>query len=92
MAYSVLRASVIYGLLVAVFAILEHVIEGLVHHKTLAASVAEFLDQGMYEILGRTLVLFVAFLPFFAFWELGAFLGEKKLFDVLFRKSQGQGA
>jgi Na+/H+ antiporter NhaC len=87
LAFSVLRAAVIYGLLVAVFAILEHVIEGLVHGKTLAASLEEFLDQGVYEMLGRTLVLFVAFLPFFAFWELGRFLGEKKLFDVFFRKN-----
>jgi hypothetical protein len=86
LAFSVLRASVVYGLLVAVFAVLEHIIEGLVHGKTLGASLDDMLNQGVYEILGRTLVLFVAFLPFFAFWEVGHLVGDKKLFDLFFRK------
>jgi hypothetical protein len=86
LAFSVLRSSVVYGILVAVFAVLEHIIEGLVHGKTLGASLDAMLDQGVYEILGRTLVLFVAFLPFFAFWELSHLIGDKKLFDLFFRK------
>jgi hypothetical protein len=89
-AFSVLRASVLYGLLVAAFAILEHIIEGLVHGRTLAASFDAFLSQGVYEILGRTLVLFVAFIPFFAFWEVGRLAGEEKLFDLFFRKRAQQ--
>lgn len=85
-ALSVLRASVLYALLVGVFAILEHIVEGLVHGKTLAASFEAFLQQGVWEILGRTLVLFVAFIPFFAFWEVGRLAGDRKLFDVFFRR------
>jgi hypothetical protein len=88
-AMSVLRSSIAYGALVGAFAVLEHVIEGLVHGKTLAASLETFLDQGVYEILGRTLVLFVAFIPFFALWELGHLAGDKKLFDLFFRKGAG---
>jgi hypothetical protein len=90
MAFSVLRASVLYGLLVGVFAILEHIIEGLVHGKTLAASLEALLSQGIYEILGKTLVLFVAFIPFFAFWEVGHLTGDQKLFDLFFRKRAQQ--
>ncbi len=86
LAISVLRSSLAYGALVGAFAVLEHVVEGLVHGKTLSASLDAFLDQGIYEILGRTLVLFVAFIPFFAFWELGRLVGERKLFDLFFRK------
>jgi hypothetical protein len=86
LAFSVLRSSLAYGVLVAAFAVLEHIVEGLVHGKTLAASLEAFLSQGFYEILGRTLVLFVAFIPFFAFWELGHLTGDKKLFDLFFRK------
>ena len=86
LAFSVLRSSLAYGVLVGVFAILEHVVEGLVHGKTLAASFEAFLSMGVYEILGRTLILFVAFIPFFAFWELGRLTGDKKLFDLFFRK------
>jgi hypothetical protein len=90
LALSVLRASVAYGLLVAAFSVLEHVVEGLVHGKTLLASLEALSDQGVYEILGRTLVLFVAFIPFFAFWELGRVLGEKKIFGLFFRKAASQ--
>jgi hypothetical protein len=85
--YSALRASVLYAILVGIFTILEHVLDGLLHHKTLAASVQTLLDRGVYEILGRTVVLFVAFIPFFAVWELDRVLGEKKLFDLLFRSN-----
>jgi hypothetical protein len=90
LAVSVLRSSLIYGLLVGAFAILEHVIEGLVHGKTLAASFDALLNQGIYEILGRTLVLFVAFIPFFAFGEIGYLAGDQKLFDLFFRKRAPQ--
>jgi hypothetical protein len=90
LALSVLRSSVIYGLLVGVFSILEHLIEGLFHKKTLAVSFQELVHQGIYEILGKVLVLFVAFIPFFAFWEVGSELGERKLFDVFFRKNAGR--
>src|SRR5262249_18547889 len=81
-----LRDSVIYAILVGVFAILEHVIEGLFHHETMAESIRKFLDQGVYEILGRTLIVFVAFIPFFTLWELDRALGERKLVGLLFRK------
>ena len=43
--------------------------------------------QGIYEILGRTLVIFVAFIPFFAFWELGRLVGDRKIFDLFFRRA-----
>ena len=58
--------------------------------RRLAASFEAFLDQGVYEILGRTLILFVAFIPFFAFWELGHLAGDKKLFDLFFRRGSAE--
>ena len=91
-AFKVLRSSLIYGALVAAFAVLEHVIEGMVHGKTLVASLEAFRDTGIFEILGRGLVLFVAFIPFFAFWELGSLTGETKLFAYFFKKGAPQKA
>jgi hypothetical protein len=83
-----LRDSVIYAVLVGAFAILEHVVEGLFHHETLAASLQKFLELGVYEILGRTLMVFVAFIPFFTLWELDRALGERKLISLLFHKRE----
>jgi hypothetical protein len=91
LAISVLRSSLVYGVLVGAFAVLEHLVDGLLHKKTFAASFQAFLDQGIYEILGRTVVLFVAFIPFFALWELGHLVGDKKIFDLFFRKRVAEG-
>ena len=87
LAFETLRASVLYAIFVGVFSILEHVVEGLIHGETLAASIRHMLDQGIYEILGRVLVMFVAFIPFFGIWELDRVVGERKLFDLFFKKA-----
>ena len=91
LAFSVLRSSLAYGALVTAFAVLEHVIEGLVHGKTFVASLEAFANVGVYEIVGRVLVLFVAFIPFFALWEIDRTLGEKKLAALFFRGAQPEG-
>jgi hypothetical protein len=85
-AWAVVRSSLFYGLLVLAFEILEEVVVGLIHHKTLVASFEGFLDRGVHEIAGKGLILFVVFLPFFAFWELSRLVGEKKLFAYFFKK------
>ncbi len=46
LAMAVLRSSLAYGALVGAFAVLEHLIEGLVHGKTLAASLEAFHEPG----------------------------------------------
>ena len=85
-----LRDSVIYAVLVGIFAILEHVVEGLFHHESLSESLQKMLDQGIYEILGRMLIMFVAFIPFFTLWELNRALGERSLLELLFRKNEAR--
>lgn len=81
---AVLRSSVLYALLIGFFAVLEHLAEGLIHGKTFAASLEAIWSEGTDEILSRTLVLFVALIPFFAIWELDRVLGERKLFNLFF--------
>ncbi len=87
LAFETLRASVLYAMFVGVFSILEHVVEGLIHGESFAASLRHMLDQGIYEILGKVLVMFVAFIPFFGIWELDRVVGERKLFDLFFKKA-----
>ena len=81
-----LRAALVYGLLIAVFAVLEHVVGGLIHGKGFAAGLQELAGEGVYEILARALVLTVALIPFFAIWKLNGALGEKKLSQIFFGK------
>jgi hypothetical protein len=76
--------ALLYALLVALFGLLEHIIEGVVHGNDWAGIVHAFLSIGIYEILARTLMVIFTFIPFFALWELNRVLGEGKLYALFF--------
>jgi hypothetical protein len=78
--------TVVFTVFVAAFAILEHTIGGLLKGKGLAGGFYEFKSEGWYELLARCLVIFFAFIPFFAFKELGRVLGKGRIVDMFFRK------
>jgi hypothetical protein len=82
----VLAKTLLFGVFVAIFAVIEHVIEGLVHHETWDVIAHHLFTGGRDEILARTLVVATAFIPFFAFWEMGRVMGQGKLFALFFRK------
>ena len=83
---SVAYKSVLFGLLAVLFGVIEHLIEGWVHHKGLFGGLEDMLSVGGYELAARVLMLMVAFVPFFAFWELGRVLGMKRLANIFFAK------
>ena len=78
--------AVLYGILVALFAVLEHVIGGLIHGKDWPAIWEALLGVGKDEILARMLMIIVTFIPFFAFWETDRVLGEGKLVAMFFQR------
>jgi hypothetical protein len=80
-----LYKSLVFGLFFALFAVLEHTIEGLVHHEGWTQIAQSFFAAGWNEILARTIMVIVAFVPFFAFLETDRVLGEGKLFGLFFR-------
>lgn len=49
-----------------------------------------FFEKDFHEILAGLLVLFVAFIPFFAFKELERVLGENKIGALFFRRRTDQ--
>jgi hypothetical protein len=65
---------------------LEHAIEGLLHHKDWAEIARSIVSAGRSEILARTIMMFITFVPFFAFLETDRVLGNGKLFEWFFRK------
>jgi hypothetical protein len=78
--------SLLYGLLVAVFNILEHAVEGLIHGDSWPAIAHRLVMSGPDEILARFLMIFIAFIPFFALWETGRVIGFGRLADLFFHK------
>src|SRR5215813_7875803 len=80
-----LYKAVVFSLWVGLFSVLEHTIGGLLRGHGLAGGVEELMRTGKYELLAGCLVTFVAFIPFFAFKELGRVLGEDKIRALFFR-------
>jgi len=84
--YPTLYKTVVFTLFVAVFTVCEHLIKGLWNGTGLMGGFAEFLGKGPHELLANSLVVFVAFLPFFAIKELGRVLGQDKIQTLFIRR------
>lgn len=54
-------------------------------------AIVEILSVGRDELLARTLVVLVAFLPLFAFREIDRIMGEGRLYDLFLKKRQQTG-
>jgi hypothetical protein len=81
--------AVVFTFWVGVFGILEHMIEGVFRGDGLMGGFREFVDVGKDELLARCLVTFFAFIPFFAFEELGKILGEGKIRKLFLHRGEG---
>ena len=88
--FSTLYKTVVFSLFVAVFKLIEHMIKGLLKGKGLTQGLADYLGRGHHELLANVLVMFVAFIPFFAFKELGRVLGEDRVWELFFRRRADQ--
>lgn len=82
----VLVKAFLYGLLVAVFGVFERLIEGALHREDWHQIVQRLLLDGPREILARTVMVIVAFIPFFALWETGRVLGPGRLSALFFHR------
>jgi hypothetical protein len=72
------------------FSVLEHLVVGWLHGKATGVILNEILDEGVWEILARTLVKVLALFPLLAVWEIGRVLGEGRLFELFFTKGAGR--
>ena len=83
----VLYKSLLFGIFVLLFGIVEHLIEGWFRKQGPWGGLHDIDELGVDEICARVLMLMVAFVPFFAFWELGRVVGTRKLAAVFFSSS-----
>jgi hypothetical protein len=88
--YATLFRTFSFTLFVGVFTVMEHVVKGLWKGKGLTGGVVEFLEKGDHELLAGCLIVFVAFIPFFAVRELGRVLGDGKIWALFFRRRSEQ--
>ena len=87
----VLYKSILFGILVLLFGIIEQLIDGWIHKEGVLGGLRHFSDLGTYELGARALMLIVAFVPFFAFGEIGRLLGAEKLGAMFFSKREAAG-
>ena len=85
-----LYRTLVFSVLVGVFSVLEHAGGALLHGKGVAEGLAEFASKGRFELLARCVVIFGAFVPFFAFKELEGVMGQDRLRDLFWRRAAAE--
>jgi hypothetical protein len=82
---SALWKAFIFTLLVFAFHVLEEVIKRLIHGDAMAEASRNIRID---ELLGRSLVVFCVFIPFFAFREFRRVMGEEEFKTLVFGKAE----
>jgi len=72
-----------FSLLFIVVHIVEEILKGLLHHKSLMESLPTF--GGVKVLLCITAILFISLAPYFAFHELGRIIGRTRLRHLLLK-------
>jgi len=81
-----LYKAFLFGVCAALFNVVESLIRSFVNGSGPNGAVDYFMSQFNYELLAGGLVVFFAFIPFFAIRELNSVLGEGTLFKIFFQK------
>ena len=76
----------LFTICVALFNVVESMIRGFIHGSGLMGAVSEFTGRFNDELFAGALVVFFAFIPFFAVRELGRVLGEGTISKLFFRR------
>jgi hypothetical protein len=84
--YPIVFKSAVFCLILIGFYIVEEMLVGIWHGKTIAASFPEIGGEGWKGILVVGTILFVALIPFFAYRELARVLGKDELHSLIFRR------
>ena len=82
---SAVLKALAYGFLALVAHALEHVIHALVTRESPVAALARLVAEPG-EIVAYSLVLIIAFVPFFSLQQAGRLLGEERFLNVLLRR------
>jgi hypothetical protein len=83
--YHTLFKTVVFTAWVLLFHLLELTGSALLHGHGITGGMHEFIGQLPYELPAHLLIIFFAFLPFFAIRELGTTLGEGKIWQLFFK-------
>lgn len=80
----VLYKSILFGFLIVLFGVAEHLFEGWFRGEGLTGGLRAIKETGADELEARVLVLMVALVPLIAFSEISRALGPGKLSAMFF--------
>jgi hypothetical protein len=80
-----LYKSFAFLILLLVLNALEEIGAGLIHHRTIPDSLAEFGGGTLDQLIATSIVGLLILIPFFAFRTLGEVIGERNLVRVFFQ-------
>ncbi len=81
-----MRLAAVYGVFVFIVGMLEKVIDGWIHGRPAPQTLTTLAHLGWEEITARSLVIFLAFIPYFALREFARRKGVNDTFDLFFRR------
>lgn len=84
--YTILFKSVIFSVLLVCFDVLEEVLVGLLHHKSIFESIPTLGGGGVEGTLLVGLMVFIVLIPFFSFTEVAHVIGEDELVSMIFKR------
>ena len=79
-----LHKSLAFLILLLALNALEEIVIGLMHHRTIADSLAEVGGGTLEQLIATSIVGLLILIPFFAFRALGEVVGERNLIRVFF--------
>jgi hypothetical protein len=82
-----LYKSAVFAFLLVCFEILEEVIVGLIHGKSIVASIPQLGGGGIEGKVLVGIIAFVVLIPFFLFTEMEKVLGKETVYSLLIRKT-----
>jgi hypothetical protein len=83
--WSTLYKSLVFLVLLLILNALEEVVVGVMHHRQVTDSLAEFGGGTLDQLIATSVVMLLILVPFFAFRSLGEVVGERNLVRVFFR-------
>jgi len=81
---SIIFTSIVFAVLVILFGLVEHIVEGLFPHKTWPEIRHSMLESGVDELMSRVLMLVVSFVPFFSLVEIAEEIGWDRMTAIFF--------
>jgi hypothetical protein len=88
--FPTLYKTAVFTVFCAVFTVVEFGVKGLLTGKGFMGGLDVLLAKNTHELLANSLVVFVAFVPYFGVKELGRVLGEKTVRTLFFRERAEQ--